>query len=122
MTYLESDIMSRLMLDAHRMFAAKESFDGRISMSRIISAVAAFYHVTEIDILSRCTSMELSKPRHVAMYLSRRMTTNSLSQIGRRFNRDIWTGNYGYRKIEAALRTDEKLRAEIDAIKGALQQ
>ncbi len=120
MTYLESDIMSRLMLDAHKVFA-KEAFDGRMSMAKIIHAVAEFYRVTEIDILSHCTSAEIVKPRFVAMYLSRTMTTNSLSQIGRRFNRDNTSSHYGFRKIESALRTDEKLRAEIEAIKGMLQ-
>jgi len=120
-TYVESQIMSKLMLDAHKIFA-KEAFDGRMSMGKIIRTVADFYHVTEIDILSDCKSLDIVKPRHVAMYLSRTMTTNSLSQIGRRFNRDDTSGHYGFRKIEASLRTDEKLRYEIDVIRGALQQ
>ena len=48
-------------------------------------AVAERFGVKVADILSKRRTKTVVKPRHVAMYLAKTMTTRSLPDIGRRF-------------------------------------
>jgi chromosomal replication initiator protein len=53
----------------------------------------------------------IALPRMVAMYLSRRLTTSSLNEIGEAFGgRDHGTVLHANRTIEEKMKGDEKLR------------
>ena len=57
-------------------------------------------------------------PRQVSMYIAKVLTPRSLPEIGRRFGgRDHTTVLHAVRKIERLLLTDEKLAADVAAIK-----
>jgi hypothetical protein len=84
-------------------------------------AVARQYHVTLIDIDSSRRFHMVVLPRQVAMYLAKTMTPRSLPEIGRRFGgKDHTTVIHAVRKIDALVKTDQKLADTIAAIRGEL--
>jgi chromosomal replication initiator protein len=59
----------------------------------------------------------------VAMYLSRKLTTRSLPEIGRRFGgRDHTTVLHACRRIEALIDEDPLFRQEVDFLSQMLQR
>jgi len=80
-------------------------------------AVADYFGVTHMDMLSDRRPSEVVIPRHVAMWLVRRLTTLSLPVIARAFRRgDHTTVMHACSKIEHMLLSDHDLRADIDAL------
>jgi chromosomal replication initiator protein len=62
------------------------------------------------------------RPRHIAMYLAKTMTTRSLPDIGRRFGgRDHSTVIHAVSKIAAALAGDAALADDVEAIRRRLR-
>ena len=94
---------------------------GREKVKCIQFACARFYDVSRVDMLSARRTATVVKPRQVAMYLAKILTLHSMPEIGRRFGgRDHTTVLHAVRKLEALVRTDERIRDEIAQIKTAL--
>jgi hypothetical protein len=90
----------------------------RITIRKVINAVASFYGYPVNDLESECRTVAITRARHVAMYLARELTTKSLPAIGRMLgNRDHTTVMHGHQKIRRLIETDELLRKDIDAIR-----
>jgi hypothetical protein len=88
------------------------------SMAMVIYETRLFYGLDHIAIMSHRRTKDVVLPRHVAMYLCREMTTRSLPDIGRFFNkRDHTTVLYACGKIERLRLTDERVADEIDVLK-----
>lgn len=90
------------------------------SVSLIIDACAEYYGVAEIDIRSGRRTARVAFPRHAAMWLARKLTPQSLPEIGRRFGgRDHTTVMNSVNKMdEAKLRQPETAKelAELETI------
>ncbi|MBW4329667.1 chromosomal replication initiator protein DnaA [Stakelama sp. CBK3Z-3] len=83
----------------------------RITIDDIQRAVSNHFDVRPIDLISARRAVVIARPRQIAMYLAKRLTTRSLPEIGRKFgNRDHSTVIHAVRRIED-LRTKD---AEID--------
>lgn len=82
----------------------------------IQEACAAHFRVCLSTILLHGQISTSVLPRHVAMYLSRRLTSISVNRIAREFNRDHATVLYAIRKIGRAIKTDAKLAKTVEAI------
>ena len=77
--------------------------------------------LTVADIISKKKSQDIVVPRQICMYLCRALTEDSLKHIGELIGkRDHTTVIHGYDKIEAAMKTDDQLRATINTIKKKL--
>ena len=60
-----------------------------ITVDKIQNKVSNFFNIPLAEMLSQRRSRPLARPRQIAMYLAKKMTTRSLPEIGRRFaNRD----------------------------------
>ena len=70
----------------------------------IISQVAKFYNVDEVELRGNKKHKGIAEPRQVAMYLVRKLTNLSLPDIGSQFGKDHSTALYNIRKIEVALK------------------
>ena len=71
--------------------------------------------------LSQRRSRPLARPRQVAMYLSKKMTTRSLPEIGRRFaNRDHTTVIHAVKTISRLTDQDDEMKKNINQIKSLL--
>lgn len=91
-----------------------------IKLETIIQATARHYpEVSRAEILSDERTRRIVRPRQVAMYLAKMLTTRGLPEIGRRFGgRDHTTVLHSVRKIEQLLRDGEPGLADtIVAIK-----
>lgn len=83
----------------------------RITIDEIQRAVSAHFEVKQIDLISERRAVAIARPRQIAMYLAKRLTTRSLPEIGRKFGgRDHSTVIHAVRRIED-LRTKD---VEID--------
>ena len=71
--------------------------------------------------LSQRRSRPLARPRQIAMYLSKKLTTRSLPEIGRRFsNRDHTTVIHAVKTITRLSEKDEEMKRNISEIKNLL--
>jgi chromosomal replication initiator protein len=95
---------------------------GSVTAEDIIEAVSGHYNLSEDQIISRDRSKDVAFARHVAMYLIREETSNSLPKIGDSLGgRDHSTIIYGCEKIGDQLEADENLRRDLMAIREQLQ-
>ena len=71
--------------------------------------------------LSQRRSRPLARPRQIAMYLAKKLTTRSLPEIGRKFaNRDHTTVIHAVKTIDKILKNDEKMANNIEEIKSII--
>jgi len=90
----------------------------KILISDIISVVSEHYGVPRIDIISQRRTAAVIKPRHVAVYLARVLTVQSLPEIGRRFGgRDHTTILSAYRRTSGLIEHDPGFAAEVEALR-----
>ncbi|MFC2061084.1 chromosomal replication initiator protein DnaA [Elusimicrobiota bacterium] len=86
-----------------------------ISVSSIQHIVADHYHVHVKDLNSKKRLKTLVFPRHLAMYLSRKLTENSTTEIGRTFgDRDHTTVMYACKTIRKKLNEDPYFQTIVD--------
>jgi chromosomal replication initiator protein len=82
-----------------------------VSIDLIQRRVAETYDLRLADMTSKRRPANIALPRMVAMYLSRRLTSASLNEIGEAFGgRDHGTVLHANRQIEERMKGDEKLR------------
>ena len=66
-----------------------------ITVDKIQNVVSNYFNIALSEMLSQRRSRPLARPRQIAMYLAKKMTTRSLPEIGRRFaNRDCYPQLY----------------------------
>ena len=95
----------------------------RVRIEEIQRIVARQYNVSRSDLLSSRRTANVVRPRQIAMYLAKTLTMRSLPEIGRRFGgRDHTTVLHAVRKIETLIGTDNGLAAEIEQLRGQLQE
>ena len=86
-----------------------------ISIKKIQEVVASHYHVQVKDIKSSKRLKALVFPRHLAMYLSRKLTESSTTEIGREFgSRDHTTVMYACKTIIKKIETDPYFQTIVD--------
>jgi len=94
----------------------------RITIDDIQRKVADYYNIRLSDLLSARRSRTIARPRQVAMYLSKLLTTRSLPEIGRKFGgRDHTTVIHAVKKIESLQSSDAAIQEEVDILSRALE-
>ncbi len=94
----------------------------RITIEEIQRRVAAHYNIRPSEMASNRRAQVVVRPRHVAMYLAKQLTTRSLPEIGRRFgNRDHTTVMYAIRRIESLWPKDDALREDLALLRRSLE-
>lgn len=91
-----------------------------ISVRAIAEASAAQAGISYRDLVSPCRRARIVRARHVAIYLASEMTPLRPSAIGRLLRRERTSVLYSRDKVSAALRHDDQLRADVDAIRSIL--
>ena len=87
----------------------------KTSIEDIQRRTAEFYKLEVKDFHSPQRARRVARPRQVAMYLARKLTTRSLPEIGRRFGgRDHTTVLHACKRIEALCEEDPSFRQEVD--------
>ena len=92
-----------------------------ITVDKIQNVVSNYYNIPLSDMLSQRRSRPLARPRQVAMYLAKKMTSRSLPEIGRRFaNRDHTTVIHAVKTITRLSEQDDEMKKNISQIKSLL--
>ncbi len=87
--------------------------ESKINIENIQQVVAAHYKIRVSDMLSKKRHQSVSRPRQLAMVLTRELTNMSLPEIGDRFGgRDHTTVLHACRKIKELRETDNKVRED----------
>ena len=92
-----------------------------VTVDKIQNIVSNYFNIPLSDMLSQRRSRPLARPRQIAMYLAKKMTTRSLPEIGRRFaNRDHTTVIHAVKTITRLSEQDEEMKKNIIQIKSLL--
>ena len=91
------------------------------SVEAIMRATCAHFGVALIDMQSHRRSKHINRPRQIAAYLARQLTSQSLPQIGRRMRRDHTAIMHSIRKIEALRASDPRIDDAVKAITDVLR-
>ncbi len=95
----------------------------KTSIEDIQKKTAEFYKLDVRDFHSPQRARRVARPRQVAMYLARKLTTRSLPEIGRRFGgRDHTTVLHACRRIEALCGEDPLFKQEVDFLSQMLSK
>jgi chromosomal replication initiator protein len=95
----------------------------RVRIEDILRIVSRHYKVPRNDLLSSRRSRDVVRPRQIAMYLAKALTSRSLPEIGRRFGgRDHTTVLHSVRKVEQMMKDDGDLCQEIELLKRMLEE
>jgi chromosomal replication initiator protein len=101
----------------------KHTDQRRVRIEDIQKVVGRHYNVSKQDLLSKRRTREIVRPRQIAMYLSKLMTSRSLPEIGKRFGgRDHTTVLHAVRKIEDISKEDSKIKHEVELLKRLIEE
>ena len=92
-----------------------------ITVDKIQNVVSNYFNIGLSEMLSQRRSRPLARPRQIAMYLAKKMTSRSLPEIGRRFaNRDHTTVIHAVKTITRLSDQDDEMKKNISQIKSLL--
>ena len=92
-----------------------------ITVDKIQNVVSSYFNIPLSEMLSQRRSRPLARPRQIAMFLAKKMTTRSLPEIGRRFaNRDHTTVIHAVKTITRLSEHDDEMKKNINQIKSLL--
>jgi chromosomal replication initiator protein len=96
--------------------------DRRITIEDIQKQVAGHYNIKVSDMHSARRARAVARPRQVAMYLSKRLTSKSLPEIGRRFGgKDHTTVMHAVKRVEEICKIDNDFAQDVDLLTKMLQ-
>ena len=94
----------------------------KVTIEEIIRKVADHYNLRMSDMISARRSRTISRPRQLAMFLAKNLTSKSLPEIGRRFGgRDHTTVIHAVKKIEELKNKDLQSAEEVEILRRMLE-
>lgn len=94
----------------------------KISVEEIQRKVSEHYNIRLSDMVGPKRLRSYARPRQVAMYLCKKMTSRSLPEIGRRFGgRDHTTVMHGVKRIEELKQSDGQIAEDLELLRRALE-
>ena len=94
----------------------------KVTIEEIQRKVAEHYSIRLSDLIGPKRQRPIARPRQMAMYLAKQLTSRSLPEIGRRFGgRDHTTVMHGVRRIEELRVTDAQIAEDLEMLRRALE-
>ena len=94
----------------------------KVTIDEIIRKVSDHYNLRMSDMISARRSRVIARPRQVAMFLAKTLTSKSLPEIGRRFGgRDHTTVIHAVKKIEDLKHKDLQIAEEVEILRRMLE-
>ena len=98
------------------------SFERKVSLEEIKRKVADHYNIRLSDMVGPKRTRCYARPRQVAMYLCKQLTSRSLPEIGRSFGgRDHTTVMHGVRRIDELRLQDAEIADDLELLRRALE-
>jgi chromosomal replication initiator protein len=96
--------------------------DRKVTIDEIKRKVADHYNLRLSDLVSARRARAVARPRQVAMFLAKSLTSKSLPEIGRGFGgRDHTTVIHAVRKVEQLRETDSQLADDVELLRRMLE-
>lgn len=105
--------LAKLVLEKH---VGKQKMD-QINVQQVVKNVAAVMKIKEKDIVGKGRSMEIALARQISMYLSKKLISTSLANIGKQVGkRDHSTVIHACKTIENKIKEDNSIKELINKI------
>jgi chromosomal replication initiator protein len=96
--------------------------DRRVTIEEIQRKVAEHYNLRLTDMSSARRARNVARPRQVAMYLAKQLTSRSLPEIGRRFgNRDHTTVMHAVSRVAELMQADGSFAEDVELLRRMLE-
>ncbi len=96
--------------------------DRRVTIEEIQKRVSENFNIRIADMHSARRARAVARPRQVAMYLAKQLTSRSLPEIGRKFGgRDHTTVMHAVKKVEELRQTDSAFCEDVDLLRRMLE-
>jgi chromosomal replication initiator protein len=99
-----------------------KAHDRRITIDEIQRRVAEHYNMRIGDMVSARRARAVARPRQVAMYLAKQLTSRSLPEIGKKFgNRDHTTVMHAVGRVTELMTADSGFAEDVDLLRKMLE-
>ena len=96
--------------------------DRKVTVEEIQRRVSEHYNIRLSELIGPTRVRTIARPRQIAMYLCKTLTSRSLPEIGRRFGkRDHTTILHGVKRIEELRARDSQLAEDLELLRRALE-
>jgi chromosomal replication initiator protein len=96
--------------------------DRRVTIEEIQKRVAGHFNIRVSDMHSARRARSVARPRQVAMYLAKQLTSRSLPEIGRKFGgRDHTTVMHAVKKVEELRECDSSFAEDVELLRRMLE-
>lgn len=93
----------------------EEDENATVDIDKIQKKTAESFNIDPSEIVGKRRPANIAMARQIAMYLSRKLTTHSLQEIGRQFGgRDHGTVMHAIKVIGNAMENDENIKRKVD--------
>jgi chromosomal replication initiator protein len=94
----------------------------RVTIEEIQKRVADYYNIKVTEMSSARRAQMVARPRQVAMYLAKQLTSRSLPEIGRKFgNRDHTTVMHAVKKVDQLRQSDAGFAEDVELLRRMLE-
>ena len=99
-----------------------KAHDRRVSIDEIQKKVAEHYGIRVSDMSSARRARQVARPRQVAMYLAKQLTSRSLPEIGKKFgNRDHTTVMHAVSRVNELMERDGTFAEDVELLRRLLE-
>ncbi|MBU2653175.1 chromosomal replication initiator protein DnaA [Acidomonas methanolica] len=99
-----------------------KAHDRRVTIEEIQRKVAEHWNIRLTDMSSARRARAVARPRQVAMYLAKQLTSRSLPEIGRKFgNRDHTTVMHAVSRVAELMTTDAAFAEDVELLRRMLE-
>jgi chromosomal replication initiator protein len=96
--------------------------DRRVTIEEIQKRVAEHWNIRLTDMSSARRARAVARPRQVAMYLAKQLTSRSLPEIGRKFgNRDHTTVMHAVQRVAELMERDNAFAEDVELLRRMLE-
>ncbi|CAI3923992.1 Chromosomal replication initiation ATPase DnaA (DnaA) (PDB:1L8Q) [Commensalibacter communis] len=99
-----------------------KSHERRVTIEEIQKKVAEHCNIRQTDMTSARRARAVARPRQIAMYLAKQLTSRSLPEIGRKFgNRDHTTVMHAISRISELIEKDSAFAEDVELLRRMLE-
>jgi chromosomal replication initiator protein len=99
-----------------------KAHDRKVTIEEIQKKVAEHYSIRLTDMSSARRARAVARPRQVAMYLAKQLTSRSLPEIGRKFgNRDHTTVMHAVSRVTELMERDGTFAEDVELLRRLLE-
>ncbi|HEY0206691.1 MAG TPA: chromosomal replication initiator protein DnaA [Acetobacteraceae bacterium] len=99
-----------------------KAHDRRVTIEEIQKRVAEHWNIRLSDMSSARRARAVARPRQVAMYLAKQLTSRSLPEIGRKFgNRDHTTVMHACARVAELMAADTEFQERVELLRRMLE-